>query len=51
MMISITELLIMGPLCIFLYYGYHRNKSWRAPLELVVTTLLFFSSFACLANL
>jgi hypothetical protein len=39
MMISITELLIMGPLCIFLYYAYHRNKYWKAPLELVVLFL------------
>lgn len=38
-MISMTELLIMGPLCIMLYYGYHRNTTWRAPLELVVRML------------
>merc|ERR1712000_795742 len=41
MMISITELLIMGPLCIFLYY---RNRSWRAPLELVVCAIQIFGT-------
>ncbi len=44
MMISITELLIMGPLCILLFYAYCRDKPFRLPLELVVCSIQIFGT-------
>jgi hypothetical protein len=39
MIISLIELFIMSPLCLVVYYGYHRKTAWRAPVELVTCTL------------
>eukprot|EP01120_Amphizonella_sp_Union-15-10_P000291 TRINITY_DN10310_c0_g2_i1.p1 TRINITY_DN10310_c0_g2~~TRINITY_DN10310_c0_g2_i1.p1 ORF type:complete len:201 (-),score=7.81 TRINITY_DN10310_c0_g2_i1:36-638(-) len=37
MVISILELIFMGPQCLLLYYAIQNNKSWRYPLQIVVS--------------
>eukprot|EP00744_Colponema_vietnamica_P009242 GILI01013163.1.p1 GENE.GILI01013163.1~~GILI01013163.1.p1 ORF type:complete len:195 (+),score=39.51 GILI01013163.1:46-630(+) len=39
MMISYTELFVMGPLCLFVYYGILHRKPWRHPLQLLVSAI------------
>eukprot|EP01005_Ploeotia_sp_CARIB1_P001486 NODE_410_length_863_cov_412.972826_g401_i0.p1 GENE.NODE_410_length_863_cov_412.972826_g401_i0~~NODE_410_length_863_cov_412.972826_g401_i0.p1 ORF type:complete len:254 (-),score=33.63 NODE_410_length_863_cov_412.972826_g401_i0:101-802(-) len=43
-MISLIELFVMGPLCCLVYYGYYKNKGWRRPLEVIVSTLQFMGA-------
>jgi len=39
MVISALELVVMGPLCLFLYYAIQTNKSFRHPLQILVSTI------------
>jgi len=39
MAVSMVELLVMSPLSIAVFVGYHLRKPWRAPLEIVTAVL------------
>ena len=36
---SMCEIFFQSPFCLLCFYAYHRNKSWRRPLEIIVSVL------------
>ena len=36
---SMCELFFQSPICLMLYFAYHRGKAWRRPLEIVLCLL------------
>jgi cholestenol delta-isomerase len=39
MLVSLAELIIYGPLCIWTYWAIHHNKPYRHPLQLVISVV------------
>jgi hypothetical protein len=36
---SMCEIFFQSPFCLLCFYGYHRNRPWRRPLEIIVSIL------------